>query len=520
MRLIKIEPSKIQIRTDEIEFHGARPNDLISISDGTVQLVTMISSMVDNEADVPALEDDYLSEKMQSVKLIECSIIGSVIDGKFSKSVDKYPTTDIDARQISDAEFEQMISGHEGAAFRIGTYANYDCSAWVDGNKFYQRHSCIVGNTGCGKSETVTKILEETAKETDCNIVLFDIHGEYGKLSYVDSIKIGEEADFPIWMLSLQDIATNILKIKEESATVAMSALRRCYRELCPGGNESKPHYFCFARLLEYMQVLNVQTVGTGEFYKTGDKAGMEKTVKGDYNGKLSGVINTMETLMTDKRYGFLFKETGRDYLTEFMNRIMVGDKPVKAIDLSGVPHDVAVLIIGTITKLIYNIQIMQEHGDYKPITLVCDEAHVYIPVDFQLSASQRRMVEIFENIAKEGRKFGITLFVASQRPSELNRTIMAQCANYIVMKLNNENDKAMIKGMLPDGNSSIIETTTMFQPGDALVIGDATPIPMKVHVDLAQERPQSRTIDFWDAWKQGQRIETVEGYIEEYLRN
>lgn len=150
----------------------------------------------------------------------------------------------------------------------------------------------------------------------------------------------------------------------------------------------------------------------------------------------------------------------------------------------------------------------------------MCDEAHVYIPVDFQLSASQRRMVEIFENIAKEGRKFGITLFVASQRPSELNRTIMAQCANYIVMKLNNENDKTMIKGMMPDGNSGIIETTTMFQPGDALVIGDATQIPMKIHVDLANERPKSRTIDFWDEWSKGDRIDNVDEYLQEYLRN
>lgn len=518
MRLIKIDSSSIHIKSDDKEFEDIRLNELISVSDGEVTLVTMVTSMTDNDADSAIGEDDFIMA-LPSLKVIECSIIGSVTGGRFSKAVGRYPKTKIKAEKLSGQEFEQMILGGN-ESFSIGTYANYDCPAWVDGNKFYQRHSCIVGNTGCGKSETVAKILVETASHTDCNIVLFDIHGEYGKLSYVDPIVIGKDVDFPIWILSLTDIAANILKLKEETATVAMSALRKCYRTVSRGGNESKPNWFDFRTLLRTMQSLNEEVVGTGETYKTGDKAGKQKTVKGDYNGKLSGVINTMETLMSDRRYAFLFKDCNPEYLGELMNRIMGGEKPVKAIDLSGVPHDVAVLIIGTITKLVYNIQIMQKQGEYKPITLVCDEAHVYIPVDFQLSASQRRMVDIFENIAKEGRKFGITLLVASQRPSELNRTIMAQCANFIVMKLNNENDKTMIKGMMPDGSSSVIETTTMFQPGDALIIGDAAPIPMKIHVELASERPQSRTIDFWDEWQCGSRLESVDEYLEEYLRS
>lgn len=518
MQLIRIDSDKIHVKSDDSEFQDIRLNELISISDGDVNLVTMVTSMTDNDADSPFIEQDDFIAALPSLKVIECSIIGSVTGGRFSKAVDRYPTTKIKATKLSTQEFEQMIQDDSGS-FTLGIYANYDCPAWVDGNKFYRRHSCIVGNTGCGKSETVTKILEETASRTNCNIILFDIHGEYGKLSYVDPILIGKNADFPIWMLSLTDIAANILKMKEETATVTMSALRKCYRTVSRGGNESKPNWFDFRTLLRTMQSLNEAVIGTGEFYKTGDKAGREKTVKGDYNGKLSGVVNTMETLMSDRRYAFLFKDCSPNYLSELVNRIMGGKKPVKVIDLSGIPHDVAVMIIGTITKLVYNIQIMQNQGEYKPITLVCDEAHVYIPVDFQLSASQRRMVEIFENIAKEGRKFGITLLVASQRPSELNRTIMAQCANFIVMKLNNENDKTMIKGMMPEGSSSVIETTTMFQPGDALVVGDAAPIPMKIHVELARERPQSRTIDFWDEWQQGSRIENVDEYLEEYLK-
>lgn len=523
MKLVKILPDKIQIRTDDAEFASARLNDLISVSDNQVELVTMITAITDNDVETQMDENAIMEELQQpSLKVIECSILGSVIDGEFKRQIDRYPSTDVRIKKIESYGICNMlypsISNGVSNGFRLGDYAGYDVGAWLDGNKFYQRHSCIVGNTGCGKSETVTKIIEETANNTNCNIVIFDIHGEYSNLSYVDSIKMGE-VPLPIWMLGFADMAANVLKVKEDS-TVVMSALRYCLQSYVGDMkvNESKPIYFSFPVLMEYMDGLNNEEVQTGESYKTGDKAGKAKTVKGEWNGKLGGVINTMKTMYADKRYAFLFEDKPQSYLTDFLNRIMSSDKPVKNIDLSGIPHNIAVLIIGAITKLIYNIQIMQK--DARPITLVCDEAHVYIPTDFQLSAAQRRMVEIFENIAKEGRKFGITLFVASQRPSELNKTIMAQCANYIVMKLNNENDKGMIKGMMSAGSADVIETTTMFSPGDCLVVGDACPIPLKIHVELAKERPQSKTIDFWSEWQKEREGVDYADCLEEYLEN
>lgn len=513
MKLVKILPDKIQIRTDDVEFANARLNDLISVSDGKVELVTMITAITDNDVETQ-MDDNVIMEELKqpSLKVIECSILGSVIGGEFKQQINRYPSTNVEIKKISQTALYFMLAPDKKEnIFEIGTYAGYGTRARIDGNKFYQRHSCIVGNTGCGKSETVTKIVEETAKLPGANLVIFDIHGEYSQLSYVDSIKMGE-VPFPIWMLGFADMAANVLKVKEDS-TVVMSALRKAYYTQRENGNEGKPTQFDFHGIMDSLLKLNREIVVTG-YTKDGDP----KTAKGEYNGKLSGVVNTMQNMLDDKRYAFLFEDKPQCYLTDFLNRIMGGEKPVKNIDLSGIPHDIAVLIIGAITKLIYNIQIMQK--DARPITLVCDEAHVYIPTDFQLTAAQRRMVEIFENIAKEGRKFGITLFVASQRPSELNKTIMAQCANYIVMKLNNENDKSMIKGMMPAGSADVIETTTMFSSGDCLVIGDACPIPLKIHVELAKERPQSKTIQFWDEWSKERDSVDYAACLEEYLEN
>ena len=218
-----------------------------------------------------------------------------------------------------------------------------------------------------------------------------------------------------------------------------------------------------------------------------------------------------------DSRYSFLFVEKLQGYLYEVMEAVLGTDKPVKNIDLSAVPHDVALPIIGVISRLIFDIQRQQDMDNIRPVTIVCDEAHVYIPDNFQLTASQRRMVEVFEDIAKEGRKFGITLFPATQRPSELNKTIVAQCANMIIGKLNNENDKALIKGMLPDGDDKIIDSVTMFNPGEVLIVGDAVPIPLKIKVELAKERPVSRTVDFWDVWGQDRDYDIAE-LVDRYM--
>ena len=293
MKLIKILSDKVQIRTDQQEFSNVRINDLISITDGTVELVTMVTSVTDNDAEASISDDDFILG-VTSIKVVECSIIGSVHNGRFSKALDQYPTTDITAREVAGDEFSKMISQPD-SGFCIGKYAVYHCPAWVDGNRFFQRHSCIVGNTGSGKSETVAKILEETSRLPGANIIVFDIHGEYRNLSYARNICFDDESPFPVWLFGFSDMVSNILKIKEETATVAMSALRKVYNLICAGGNEGKPFYFSYEKLIEGLKLLNEEQVATGEFYKTGENAGKEKTVKGEYTGRLHSVISALE---------------------------------------------------------------------------------------------------------------------------------------------------------------------------------------------------------------------------------
>ena len=243
MKLVKISSDSVQIRTNLSEFKDIRINDLLEVSDGWINLVTMVTGLTDTDSEERLGEEDFLGE-ITGIKTIDCTIIGSLKNGNFIKAIDEYPTTSVEIQKIEQHEFSQMLAANITESFLIGKYVAYDRCAWVNGNKFFQRHACIVGNTGSGKSETVARILEETSRLPGANLVVFDIHGEYSQLSYASNIRIGEDFPFPIWMFGFQDIVSNILKIREESATTVMTALRKAYYRVCPEGKENKPVYF------------------------------------------------------------------------------------------------------------------------------------------------------------------------------------------------------------------------------------------------------------------------------------
>lgn len=443
---------------------------------------------------------------------LQCNIIGSEKDGLFTMDIENFPEIiNVKITIMRNDEFAGKI--YKFAEIKnninLGNYTNYNIPAWLDANKLFQRHFCILGNTGSGKSETVAKILEEIAikSEKKAKVFIFDIHGEYSNINYINSYKIGENFNFPIAFFTLQDIILNILKLKEDTATNLITAIKTAYMY---SSNIStfninigyeKPNNLDFDKFLNYLSDMNVELINTGETYKTGDLKGQPKLQKGEFNGKLGGIIGRLMNYKNDIRYKFLFEKCYKSTFEEF-EKIITGSGIV-SFDFSCIPHEIAITIIGIITRYIYNYQINDKNYKSSPILLVCEEAHIYIPSSTmnQLTASQKRITKIFSDIAKEGRKFGVNLMIATQRPSELNKTILAQCANFIVMKLNNESDKTIIKNLIPNGNADVIEDTVLFKPGDCFVIGDSSPLISKIHVNSAEQRPNSNSINVWDNW-------------------
>ena len=217
MQLIKIFSDRVHIKTDSKQISQIKINDLMLLSDNKTSIVCIVTSISGNDSvDICDFSGSYLGETEPN-NVIECGIVGSIKDGHFTKSVDVYPTTRVSITPIDKIMFEDMLSSKSSSSFKLGEYSNFGCNAYIDGNKFFQRHSAIVGNTGCGKSFTVTSILEKLATLKSSNVILFDLHGEYTGLSYAKNIKVGNGGyDFPVWFLPFRDMYTSLFKIKEE----------------------------------------------------------------------------------------------------------------------------------------------------------------------------------------------------------------------------------------------------------------------------------------------------------------
>lgn len=412
---------------------------------------------------------------------------------------------------------------------KIGKYAsNQFVEAILDGNKFFQRHAAIVGSTGSGKSFTVANILEKTDRLKYSNVIVFDLHGEYNELSYAKQIKIGdteESLQIPLWFFNYEEIHSLFIESSEgtasnQRAVVIKHILNKKKEYISDIDNFSSemitvdtPIPFSSKSLKEYLEKENIKEEKTGEIYQRGSREGQEKTKKGQYYGKLTNLITRLQTKMDDKKYGFVFNEQNTQdykYLNRFISEIMDRDKKIKVIDLSEIPSDMLSIIIGIVTRLIYDVQFWmtpKKDETRHPLAFICDEAHLYMPRDTsKLKAVEKKSLEIFEKISKEGRKYGVSLVVVSQRPAELNTTIISQCNNIISLKITNDRDKAAVATMLTDSLVGLVETLPNLDVGECIAIGDAIKLPTKILLDKPKEEPKSSTIDFWDRWFDGQK--------------
>lgn len=236
--------------------------------------------------------------------------------------------------------------------------------------------------------------------------------------------------------------------------------------------------------------------------------AGARGDKQGPYNGKLTRFIQRLEAKQNDKRLNFMFSNEPSlleyDYMADICTKLMSpsvsGKNGVKVIDFSEVPSDILPLIVSLIARVIFSVQQWSSIDARHPIAIFCDEAHLYIPAKTEKSIDDASLVT-FERISKEGRKYGIGLVVISQRPSEVNRTVLSQSNNFIAMRLTNVDDQSVVKRLLPDSLGDYAEMLPILDIGEALVVGDASLLPSRIKITAPVLKPRSATIDFWDEW-------------------
>lgn len=524
-----------------------------------IGLISKIMRKALVEAGGPQDGEEAPEEQIVIENLIRVTLIGTLLDAVgtqqnvFRRTLETVPEIDAPCFVLQGEKmtaFMKAISRqvHEGQkALSLGKYTiDENADAWLDGNRFFQRHAVIVGSTGTGKSWTVARILEQAADLPNANAILFDIHGEYAPLKGdgICHLRVAGPGDLagakklsdgivflPFWLLTYEEMLAMMLDRTDQNApnqamVFAREVTAAKRKQLEQSGKKDvlatftvdSPVPYDLGQVMERLVFLNEERI-------EGAKQGTTKG--GDFNGKLSRFIQRLDAKRIDRRLGFLF-ECGADasryeWLSELAEVLLGstgvrGKGGVKIIDFSEVPSDILPLITGLVARIVFSVQQWTQKDLRHPVALLCDEAHLYIPERHEAGGVSEVGLSSFERIAKEGRKYGVGLIVISQRPAEVNRTVLSQCNNYVAMRLTNADDQAVIKRLLPDTLGGFAELLPILDIGEALVVGDAAILPSRIRIDKPNTQPSSATVDFWDLWAK-KKIKSGIGAAVEALR-
>lgn len=484
-------------------------------------------------------EEDVNEIMISSADYVKVSIIGtyhSVFGNArdiFKRGVDTFPQIESKCFCISGLNLQNFMNVlsrniDSDKRLKIGSFMmDASADAVLDGNKFFQRHAAVLGSTGSGKSWCIANILEKASALQHANIMVFDMHGEYEKLAsgshpIAERYRIAGPGDLenpsadvlflPYWLLNREELLSMILDRSDSNAPNQASRFTLHIREL-------KAQTLTTERKIDILKTFTVDSpipfLMSDLITRLKDddtRKGVGKTgpVKGEWEGKLTRFISRLEAKLDDKTYGFMFQPVAEaqnyTWLSEMLCKLLGyfdGAPGIKIIDFSEVPSDILPVVTGTLARLLYNIQFWMEPSMRTPFTLICDEAHLYLPLKDEADAVQKQALYNFERIAKEGRKYGVSILAVSQRPADVSKTILSQCNNFVVLRLTNEKDKGVIKNLLPDSLRSTIEFLPLLDVGEALVVGDAILLPSKILLDKPAEehQPVSATKNFWDEW-------------------
>ena len=534
----------VQVNSDE-DLRKARVGQLATIAlPGAIE--EWLIGVIDRVVKTPVLQDppepdlesdeDRASVSLQregvlnAVRITLVGTVGLTQDNKprFSRSLVQVPEIDGICNILRDAQLQAFMAllsaeGKTEHSLEIGRYTiDEKAAAYLDGNKFFQRHASLLGSTGSGKSWSVAAILEQAANLSSSNLIVFDLHGEYSELSYTRHLRVpgpeelGQSDDsllfLPYWLLNAEELQAMFIDRSEFSAhnqvmafqeTVVAEKKKRLQElsktDVLNAFTLDSPVPFSIATVVGELKRMNEEMV-------PGAKPTNKK--QGPFYGQFSRLLVRLNSKVTDKRYGFLFQAPPEsheyDAMAQMMKRLMdysESKAQIKVIDFSEVPADILPVIVGLVARIIYQVQFWTDRQRRKPMALVCDEAHMYLPKKDGKNPVEQRAIENFEKIAKEGRKYGVALLIVSQRPSDVSSTILSQCNNIVSLRLTNGDDQATVKRLMPESLESLMDTLPILDIGEALVVGDAVLLPSRIRIHPPAEKPLSATIDFWDEW-------------------
>jgi uncharacterized protein len=446
------------------------------------------------------------SDEQAEVFLGELDLVGEAhIDGgEFRRGVSAHPALGEPVYAATDIDLQSVYQPNRASMIQIGTVYQADHRpALISVDGLLGKHFTIVGTTGSGKSCSVALLLQRILEVNNkAHILLLDPHSEYAA-AFGDKAELLTPAnlELPFWLLTADEIR-EVVAGGQRNGEFVPEALT-ILQELIPFARKS------FFRSTNSGVADSFITVDTPVPYSLRELGRlideqMGKLDKAQPNGPYRWLKNRLETLRADSRFGFMFGGmTVRDNMAEIISRIFripVGEKPITIVDLSGVPSEILNVVVSVLSRMTFDFALWSRGA--VPILLVCEEAHRYAPAD--AAAGFEPTKEALARIAKEGRKYGVSLAIVTQRPSEIAPTILSQCNTLIAFRMTSVKDQEIVRGIVTDSAFGLLDFLPSLGNGEAIIAGEAVTVPQRIR--LAQldpdKKPRSATATFSDAWK------------------
>lgn len=464
--------TQMELKPGTHEAPRAEIGSLVKVRAQNVAVVGIISSMT-----VQAGGKD--GERI----ILELTLVGEVGSNGFHRGIAHFPVIGDDVYLASATDLTYVFAQPELATLNVGTlYQDPTVPARLLADDLFSKHFAIVGTTGCGKSSALTCILREALKDRPHgHVLVLDIHGEYHRAFGAQAEVIGAgNLHLPYWLLSFQELRS-VLTSPDDHHDAQVEIL-------CDAIIMAKKRYndATMSRVRSRVLDASAATVDSPTPFRLYDLIGhideqLGKLERPHPTLAYRRLKSRIEMLANDPRYAFMFgnpnmEDTMVDILSRLF-RVPNDGRPITVVELSTVPEDVLDVVVLLLSRLTFDLAVWSEGK--LPVLLVCEEAHRYISADDRKGYFPTR--QALSRIAKEGRKYGVSLGLLTQRPSELDATILSQCSTILAMRLSTEGDQKVMRANVHDSSFGILEYLPLLADREAIVLGRGAPMPMRI---------------------------------------
>jgi uncharacterized protein len=445
----------------------------------------------DGHGDIAA-KVDFLGEG------IEEKLTGKLY--KFRRGVTRYPTPGSQVFAVSTGDLKQIYSTDDRANVEIGhVYPTRDIRAALYIDALLGKHFALLGSTGTGKSTSAALILHRICDAApQGHIVMVDPHGEYAAaFRHNGAIFDVGNLQMPYWLMNFDEHCEVFVTATGSERQVDADILARCLLAARAKNRLAAEVKLTVDSPIPYLlsDLTNILQNEMGKMDRAGDTTPYLR---------LKGKI---EEIRNDPRYAFMFSgmlvaDTMADFLTR-MFRLPAMGKPISIIDVSGVPNEITSVVVSVLSRMVFDFAIWSRGEKTRPILLVCEEAHRYVPNERNADSSS--VGRILSRIAKEGRKYGVSLGLITQRPSDLAEGVLSQCGTILSMRLNNDRDQAFVRAAMPEGARGFLDAIPALRNRECIICGEGVATPIRVLFDDLDEtrRPASADPSFSDLWRE-----------------